>query len=87
MRIKVSDSREAVLIEFEVDMHVDISRVLQSVTTEKPEILRRWCDDEGQLRGNLNVFLNSENIRYREGMATQLSDGDEVYVIAHIAGG
>ena len=87
MRIKVSDSREAVLIEFEVDTHVDISRALQSVTTERPEILRRWCDDVGQLRVNLNVFLNSENIRYREGMATQLSDGDEVYVIAHIAGG
>ncbi|MCJ7567393.1 MAG: MoaD/ThiS family protein [Anaerolineales bacterium] len=87
MRIKVADGRGAVWIEFVEDTQVDVSRALHAVKMEKPEILQRWCDEEGQLRGNLDVFLNGENIRYQEGLTTQLRDGDEVYVIAHIAGG
>lgn len=87
MRIKVADGREAVWIVFADDAHVDVTRALHSVKTERPELLRRWGNGEGQLRGNLDVFINGENIRYQEGMDTELRDGDEVYVISLIAGG
>jgi molybdopterin synthase sulfur carrier subunit len=87
MRIKVADSREAVWIEFADDAHVDVTRALYSVKTERPELLRRWGNNEGELRDALDVFINGENIRYREGMGTELRNGDEVYVISLIAGG
>jgi molybdopterin converting factor small subunit len=87
MHIRISDNREAISIEFEDDAPVNVAHALHSAMLEKPETLHRWRDDKGQLRVNLDVFLNGENIRYREGMATQLSDGDEIHVIAHIAGG
>lgn len=87
MRINISDSRVTFLIAFEKDVPVDVAHALLAATQEEPEALHRWCNDEGQLQMNLEVFLNGENIRYREGLATQLIDGDEIHVIAHIAGG
>jgi molybdopterin converting factor small subunit len=35
----------------------------------------------------LPVFVNGENIRYQNGMATELHDGDEVYIVPLITGG
>jgi molybdopterin converting factor small subunit len=87
MRIQFTDSRVAFAIAFDKDDLVDVEHALLAATQKEPETHPRWCDHEGQLRANLEVFLNGENIRYLEGMATQLSDGDEIHVIAHIAGG
>ncbi len=87
MRIKVADGRESVWIVFADDAYVDITRALHSAKNESPELLRRGGNGEGQLSGNLDVFINGENIRYREGMDTELRDGDEIYVISIIAGG
>lgn len=87
MQIRISDNRTAFLIVFDPNTLVDVAQALLTATQEKPETLSRWCDHEGHLRANLTVFLNGENIRYRDGMATQLSDGDELHVISNIAGG
>ena len=41
----------------------------------------------GGLRPHVNVFVNGESIRYLDGLATPVSDGDEVWVVAAVSGG
>lgn len=46
------------------------------------------CDENGRIRIYVNVFVNGENVRNDpEGLSTPLEDGDEVYILASVAGG
>ncbi|KJY31967.1 MULTISPECIES: MoaD/ThiS family protein [Streptomyces] len=41
----------------------------------------------GQLRRFVNVYLNDEDVRFIEGIATPLKDGDSVTILPAVAGG
>lgn len=43
--------------------------------------------DRGQVRMHLNVYLNTEDIRYLDELATATKDGDELDIIPSVAGG
>jgi molybdopterin converting factor small subunit len=43
--------------------------------------------DEGKLRRFVNVYLNDEDVRFLDGLTTQLKDGDVVTVLPAVAGG
>ena len=64
-----------------------ITELLDSLETNCPGIKARLCDDQGELRRFVNFYVNSEDIRFLEGAATALQDGDEVSIIPAIAGG
>ena len=42
---------------------------------------------ELRLRRFLNVYVNSEDIRFLDNQATALADGDEVSIVPAVAGG
>jgi molybdopterin converting factor small subunit len=52
-----------------------------------PGIKRGLCDEEGKLKGVFNIYVNGENVKYLQGPATQLKDGDDVSIVPAIAGG
>jgi len=87
MRIKLAYGREESWVEFPDGALVNVAQVLESVRNERPDVYGLWSDKEGRLRSSLTVFVNGEHVRYRKGLETELSDGDEVYVIPIIAGG
>jgi molybdopterin synthase sulfur carrier subunit len=87
VRLKLASNREEFWVEFPDGVPVNVAQALQSVKEERPDIYQRWCDKEGRLRSSLAVFVNREHVRYREGLETELGDGDEVYVIPMMAGG
>ncbi|MER6215693.1 MoaD/ThiS family protein [Streptomyces sp. NPDC048387] len=41
----------------------------------------------GQLRRFVNVYLNDEDVRFIDGIATALKDGDSVTILPAVAGG
>jgi MoaD family protein len=43
--------------------------------------------ENGQVRRFINVYLNDEDIRYLDNLATAVKDGDEVSIIPAVAGG
>lgn len=46
------------------------------------------CDEAGRVRRYVNVFVNGLNVRGDpEGLSTPLGDGDEVHILASVAGG
>jgi sulfur-carrier protein len=64
-----------------------ISEMVESLEAQCPGIKARLCDESGKLRRFVNFYLNSEDIRFLENEATELSDGDEVSIVPAIAGG
>jgi len=47
----------------------------------------RLCDENGEVRRFVNIFVNDEDIRFLKGLDTELKEGDEVSIIPAIAGG
>jgi molybdopterin converting factor small subunit len=64
-----------------------IAQLLDSLESNCPGIKNRLCDDKGELRRFVNFYVNSEDIRFLQGVDTALADGDEVSIIPAIAGG
>ena len=44
-------------------------------------------DERGDLRPLVNVYVDGQDMRAREGVATQLAGGETIRVVAAIAGG
>jgi molybdopterin converting factor small subunit len=64
-----------------------IDGLLQALEGRYPGIQSRLCDENGKLRRFLNLYVNSEDIRFLDNQATVLSDGDEVSIVPAVAGG
>ncbi|CAK6693721.1 MoaD/ThiS family protein [Synechococcus sp. CCY9201] len=64
-----------------------VDELLQALEGHFPGILARLCDENGKLRRFLNVYVNSEDIRFLDNQATPLKDGDEVSIVPAVAGG
>jgi len=48
---------------------------------------RRVLNDDGTPRSLINIYINGKNAKFSSGLDTQLSDGDEVYILPAVAGG
>jgi sulfur-carrier protein len=64
-----------------------VDGLLQELDSQFPGIKARLTDEQGKLRRFLNVYVNSEDIRFLDNQATPLSDGDEVSIVPAVAGG
>lgn len=64
-----------------------VDALLQALDTRFPGLLSRLCDENGKLRRFLNVYVNSEDIRFLDNQSTALADGDEVSIVPAVAGG
>jgi len=61
--------------------------LVEALDQQWPGMKNRLCDESGQIRRFVNVFVNSEDIRFLQGRDTPLQDGDEVSIVPAIAGG
>ncbi|HVM60579.1 MAG TPA: ubiquitin-like small modifier protein 1 [Verrucomicrobiae bacterium] len=64
-----------------------IQDIIESLEKQYPGLKERICDERGELRRFVNVYLNDEDIRFAQGKSTPVKDGDEISVIPAIAGG
>ena len=60
--------------------------LLASLDATYPGIQERIVDDAG-LRRFVNVYLNDEDVRFADGLATVVADGDSVTILPAVAGG
>ena len=61
--------------------------MIETLNTAHPGIKSRLCDDSGELRRFVNIYVNEEDIRFLKGKDTSLKAGDEVSIVPAIAGG
>ena len=64
-----------------------IQDVLGSLDKSYPGLKERICDESGQIRRFVNIFVDGEDIRFKDGPNTAIADGAEVSIIPAIAGG
>lgn len=64
-----------------------ISEMIENLNSAHPGLKDRLCDDKGELRRFVNIYVNEEDIRFLNGKDTSLKDGDEVSIVPAIAGG
>jgi sulfur-carrier protein len=64
-----------------------VAELLEKLEVSCPGIKARLCDDSGQPRRFLNLYVNDEDIRFLEGTATPLTDGDKLSIVPAVAGG
>lgn len=64
-----------------------IEEILTELEKNYPGIKERICDETGQIRRFINIFLNGEDIRFKEGAKTKVAGDSEVSIIPAIAGG
>jgi len=65
----------------------NIVDMIDTLNTAHPGIKARLCDDTGELRRFVNIYVNEEDIRFLKGKDTSLKAGDEVSIVPAIAGG
>ena len=63
-----------------------VGEILASLGTTFPPLRDRLFDGE-ELRRFVNVYVNNEDIRYLDDLATPVADKDEVSIIPAVAGG
>lgn len=74
--------------EASVDLEaVSVDGLIDALDGRYPGLKARLCDEAGKLRRFLNVYVNSEDIRFLDNQATALNDGDEVSIVPAVAGG
>ncbi len=49
--------------------------------------LRSRIAEDGGLRRFVNVYVDGEDIRFMDGLDTQVQDGDEITILPAVAGG
>jgi molybdopterin converting factor small subunit len=64
-----------------------LDEVLTSLDSAHPGFRDRLFDDAGQLRRFVNVFVADDDVRYLQGLATPVPDGETVSIIPAVAGG
>jgi molybdopterin synthase sulfur carrier subunit len=65
----------------------NIGELIDDLEKAFPGIKERLCDQDGNVRRFVNIFINDEDIRFMEDKATAVKAGDEVSIVPAIAGG
>jgi molybdopterin synthase sulfur carrier subunit len=65
----------------------NIGEVLENLDKAFPGLKERICDDAGNVRRFVNIYVNDEDIRFLEEKATPVKETDEVSIVPAIAGG
>jgi molybdopterin synthase sulfur carrier subunit len=64
-----------------------IGEIIEKIETQHPGFRDRICETNGELRRFINIYLNGEDVRFLDKLATRIPAGAEVSIIPAIAGG
>jgi sulfur-carrier protein len=73
--------------EFQITKAYDVLGMVNELNRTFPGIAQRILNDQERIRTYVNVFVNGDNTRDREGEMTRLKDGDVVHILPSVAGG
>jgi len=65
----------------------NVGELIDNLEAAHAGLKERLCDESGEIRRFVNVYVNDEDVRFLNGRTTALKDGDEVSIVPAIAGG
>ncbi|HWL44252.1 MAG TPA: MoaD/ThiS family protein [Ilumatobacter sp.] len=64
-----------------------LADVIAGLEAAHPGFSDRLLDEGGELRKFVNIFVDDDDVRYLDGLATNVADGVTVSIIPAVAGG
>jgi sulfur-carrier protein len=64
-----------------------VGEVIADLTTRHPGLSERLLDEGGGLRRFINVYVDDEDIRFLEGLDSEVAQGAHIAIIPAVAGG
>lgn len=64
-----------------------VADTLSAVGKQWPGVLDRVMTEQGEVREHVNIFVGEESIRFANGLATPVDDGDTIMIVAAVSGG
>lgn len=64
-----------------------VGEIVTALESAHPGFAERLLDEQGAVRRYVNLFVDDEDIRFTEGLATPVKDGQTISVVPAVAGG
>jgi molybdopterin synthase sulfur carrier subunit len=64
-----------------------LGEVITFLESEYPGMKARLCDDSGELRTFVNIYVDGEDVRFLDGLTTATASGNEISIVPAVAGG
>ncbi|MFZ3158178.1 MAG: MoaD/ThiS family protein [Smithella sp.] len=64
-----------------------IGECFDGLDNKFPGFRNKVLDEKGEISSSIMIFLDGQNLRSLDGLATTVKDGDEVSIIPFAAGG
>ncbi len=64
-----------------------VGELVTALTDQYPSLRSQLLTDEGSLNRFVNVYVNGQDVRYLDGLATAVGERDEVRLLPAMAGG
>lgn len=77
-------TRDADVVEVEPGT---VREIIWRVDQSYPGFRSRVCEDDDKLRRFINIYVDGEDIRFLDNLATRVPEGAELSIILAIAGG
>jgi len=65
----------------------DIATLIDNLDKAFPGLKDRVCDESGNVRRFVNIYVNGEDIRFLQEKSTPVNENDEISIVPAIAGG
>lgn len=79
---RVTDGQDKVSVEGS-----SINEIIRDLDSKFPGIRERLCDEQGELRNFVNIYVNGEDVRFLDGINSATKEGDEISIVPAVAGG
>jgi molybdopterin synthase sulfur carrier subunit len=64
-----------------------LREAIDGLEGQYPGIKDRLCDEQGEIRRFVNIYVNGEDVRFLDNINTKLAANDDVSIVPAVAGG
>ena len=64
-----------------------LQEIIDFLEQNIPTIKSRICNEDGEIRNFVNIYVNDEDVRFLNGISSEIKDGDEISIVPAVAGG
>ena len=64
-----------------------LNGIIGSLDSQHPGFRERVCDESGEIRNFVNIYVNGEDVRFLNGLGTPTKTGDEISIVPAVAVG
>lgn len=79
---RLTDGADAIELEAQT-----VNHAIDELDVRYPGFRARLCEESGVLRRFINIYVEGEDVRFLDNLATNVRDGSELSIVLAIAGG